>query len=116
MDGNLYRSLHLIEQQLEALDLDPDHPLMKAIVQCSDTEATAWAWAAGVHLGLPHEVIVRDEDYAGDGASIRTMLAMKSYFCINGMVWSGMCGNPRRPDGYPRMINWLQRADIVASP
>lgn len=115
MDGNLYRSLQLIEQQLEALNLDPDHPLMRAMVQCSDTEATAWAWAAGIHLGLPHEVIVRDEDYSGDGESIRTMLAMNSYFGINGMVWAGMCINPRRPGGYPRMLTWLQSADIEAA-
>lgn len=34
---------------------DPDSGIARAAIQCGDAEATAWAWAVGVHLGLPPE-------------------------------------------------------------
>ena len=43
---------------------------------CEDTQVTAWAWAAGVKLGLPHEDIINDEDYEGEGSEIRKCLEL----------------------------------------
>src|SRR3546814_6026204 len=51
-------------------DLSPDAPEMRAIMQAGETEATAWAFAAGRAIGLPDHVIIEDKDYDGEGASI----------------------------------------------
>ena len=53
MDGNLYASLRRIGDDAAAACIeDPDSPFGRAMVQISDPEATAWAWVAGVHIGL----------------------------------------------------------------
>lgn len=86
--------------------LDPEHPIQRALIQCSDTEATAWAWALGKNLGIPEELIIRDEDYEGEGGSIRLMLKSKCYFGINGLAASGMTSI----NDFPKMKVWTQPA------
>jgi hypothetical protein len=86
-------------------DLNPDAPHLISIMQSGETEATAWAFAAGRAIGLPDEVIIEDEDYDGEGASIRLGLALNCYLGINGMVRGGMCESVR---AYPSMKKWLQ--------
>lgn len=49
----------------ECCDLDPEDPMIRCLLQTGDTEATAWAWAAGIHLGLPPEVIIENHSYGG---------------------------------------------------
>ena len=65
--------------------------MMCAIVQSSDCEATAWAWAAGLNLGVPIDLIVSDQAYGSEGASIRTQLRLNAYVGINGLQHAGMC-------------------------
>lgn len=108
LSGNLYKGLRAMYELVRALDVDPDSPLMRAVIQCSDPEATAWAWAAGVHLGLPAELIIMDDEYDGEGADIRFCLQASSYLGINGLMHAGMCQNPRRPGGFPVLRTWLQ--------
>src|SRR3546814_296386 len=86
-------------------DLSPDAPEMRAIMQAGETEATAWAFAAGRAIGLPDHVIIEDQDYDGEGEGIRFGLALNAYVGINGMVRGGMCESVR---AYPAMIKWLQ--------
>src|SRR3546814_4290897 len=43
-------------------DLSPDAPEMRAIMQAGETEATAWAFAAGRAIGLPDHVIIEDQE------------------------------------------------------
>src|SRR3546814_7008484 len=67
-------------------DLSPDAPEMRAIMQAGETEATAWAFAAGRAIGLPDHVIIEAQDYDGEGEGIRFGLALNAYVGINGMV------------------------------
>lgn len=102
---------------LESIDFsDPDGPLQRAALQCSDPEATAWAWAAGEHLGLPPKVIIKDDEYDGEGAFIRAQVQHRGYLGINGLAHAGFCAT--RPGsyakmlglpGYPKLAFWLQR-------
>lgn len=95
---------------------DPDGELQRAALQCSDPEATAWAWAAGQHLGLPPRSIIQDDEYDGDGAFVRIQLATRGYLGINGLAHAGFCAP--RPNAYakarglpafPELRFWLQR-------
>lgn len=108
LDGNLARGLHAMWESINRLDLDPDHPLVRAALQASDPEATAWAWAAGCAIGLPATSIILDSEYDGTGAAIREMLQTRMYVGIHGLMHAGMCLHPRRPNGYPRLLRWLQ--------
>ncbi len=103
---------------LRSRDLHPDHPLNRAALHCSDVEATAWAYAAGIHLGLPAEKIIEDQDYDGDGASVRSMLHMGQYFGIHGLAHAGFCAVNDRVakytglPAYPTIAMWLQHEDF----
>ncbi|OGU22507.1 MAG: hypothetical protein A2580_08965 [Hydrogenophilales bacterium RIFOXYD1_FULL_62_11] len=110
LDGNLYRSFRSIEREMVRLNLEPEHPLVTAVINSSDPEATAWAWAAGVHLGLNPELIIQDVDYDGEGADVRLGLQHNAYCGIHGLAHGGMCLLPRRPGGFPTLKYWLQPA------
>lgn len=116
MSGNLYKGTRAMLDSLTALAVEPDSPLMRAVLQCSDPEATAWAWAAGVHLGLPEDQIILDEEYDGEGQNIRFCLQASAYVGINGLMHAGMCQKPRRPGGYPTLRTWLQDATQTGGP
>lgn len=114
-----YRKLanHDIQKiQLQMLDessgIDPESDLWRAIIQTGDPEASAWAYAAGKHLGLPEKVIIEDTDYGDDnGKHIRLALSMNSYFGINGLRNSGMVESVKK---YPEMIRWVQPNTMAA--
>lgn len=94
---------------------DPDAPPARAAIQCSDPEATAWAWAAGRALGLAPDVIIQDDEYEGEGKWIRLQLASGHYAGIHGLAHAGFCtvresvlsrlqGHPV----FPNLSRWLQ--------
>lgn len=94
----------------------PDSTLARACNQCSDPEATAWAWAAGTHLGLDPREIVQDDEYDNGGADIRLMLSMGRYMGINGLAFAGFCVTRPGPlelmsglPAYPKLAMWLQK-------
>lgn len=89
--------------------LDDSDLLYRAVVSCSDPEASAWAWAAGKHLGIHEEDVIRDSDYDGGGASVRLGLRIRRYPGINGLRFAGMCER-RGAGSYPTMLKWLQDA------
>lgn len=91
----------------ENLDMEPDSESMRILLQAGETEATAWAYAAGIAIGIPSEVIIRAEDYDHDGEQIRLCLSMRSYLGINGLRNSGMISAVKE---YPVMVRWLQPA------
>ncbi|MGA3976999.1 hypothetical protein ACI2UK_13995 [Ralstonia nicotianae] len=110
MSDNLSAGMRAMFRVIEEMSLEPDHPLMRAAIQCSDPEATAWAWAAGLEIGLPENEIIQDDEYDGDGASIRQSLSMKAYVGINGLAHAGFCV-PRKAGVlpmYPRLKFWTQ--------
>ena len=113
MSDNLAAGMKSMFDELSRMGLDPDHPLERAARQCSDPEATAWAWAAGVAIGLPPEEIIRDAEYDGAGAEIRAMLQASQYYGINGLSHAGMCKRGfmvAQEQRYPKMQHWLQAA------
>lgn len=113
MSDNLAKGMRRMMNELGQMSLHPDHPLVRAAIQCGDHEATAWAWAAGIAAGLEPEQIIQDDEYEGGGANIRMMLAVNQYAGINGLACAGMCGRGTwiAPDGrYPKMTSWLQAA------
>ena len=94
-----------LQQMFDALDNEPpDSPLMRAAIQCGDTEATAWAYAVGVHLGIPEKLIIQDDEYSGTGNEIRAMVSIGHYLGVHGLQHAGMC-NKR---DWPRLIRWTQ--------
>ncbi len=94
-----------LQQMFDALDNEPlDSHLMRAALQCGDTEATAWAYAAGVHLGIPEKLIIQDDEYSGTGNEIRAMVAIGCYFGVHGLQHAGMCLKRE----WPRLIRWTQ--------
>lgn len=104
MNDNLFDGFKKMFSELDDMGIDPDSHLSRACIQSSDTEATAWAWAAGIKLGIPPETIIADNEYAGSGQEIRSMLSINQYLGINGLSHAGMCC---RKD-YPKMKYWIQ--------
>jgi len=91
-----------------ALTLDPEEPIIRAIMQCSDPEATAWAWAFGRHIGLAPEDIIEDRDYDGAGAEVRVQVSSGMHLGVHGLRAAGMLGSVR---DWPLMSKWLQNAE-----
>lgn len=96
-------------------DEGPDSPIYRAVIQCSDTEATAWSFAFGRHIGIPDEEIIKDDQYPDEngvptGAEVRKCLAMRAYMGINGLAHAGFCSTNRfgRLPVYPQMAYWTQ--------
>lgn len=109
VDVGLERMLDAIE----TLALDPDDALPKAAMQAGEAEATAWAWAAGVHLGLAPHTIIADSDYQGMGQSLRVALGRGCDPGIRGLCRAGFCGQgslaaQRGLPVYPALAFWLQ--------
>jgi hypothetical protein len=113
--GNVDGAHRLMFEQLA--HEDPDSPRMRAALQCSDGEATAWAWAAGIHCGIPDGEIIQDDEYDGEGAILRVQLRRKAFVGINGLCYAGFAaqkdGDLQRLRGlpvYPKLGMWLQRS------
>lgn len=83
----------------------PDDPLIRAYMQTSDPEATAWAFAAGRAAGLDDTDIILDSEYDGEGAAIRLGLQCTAYIGINGLRHAGFLDNVR---DFPKLTRWLQ--------
>lgn len=107
LKGNLDASHAAILALAPLKDEDPDGPLYRALIQMSDPEATAWAYAAGIATRLQPERIIEDHDYEGEGADIRFCLRSGHYMGINGLQHAGMTQR-RGENRYPSMTRWLQ--------
>lgn len=114
MSDDLSAGMKRMFEELALMNLGPDDPLERAAIQCSDPEATAWAFAAGLAIGLAPEDIVQDAEYDGSGAEIRSMLLANQYVGINGLAHAGMCKRGiwvAKELRYPHMEHWLQPAN-----
>jgi hypothetical protein len=113
MSGDLEEGVRRMFDEIKKLELHPDDPLSRAAMQASESEATAWAWAAGTHLEIPQELIILDSEYQNDGADIRFMLMANSHFGVHGLMHAGFCvarKNPRRDlPVYPKLAFWVQK-------
>lgn len=113
IDGNVDEGIQRMFEEADRLDLPPDGPESRALLQAGEAEATAWAWAAGKHLGFPDDTIIRDSDYSNEGPWIRRGLALDEYLGINGLCYAGFCGRGllgrrKKLPIYPNLAFWLQ--------
>ena len=119
ISNDISAGVSMMLEDIASRDIHPDHPLYRAAMQCGDTEATAWAYAAGIHLGLDPEVIIEDRDYNGDGANVRFMVGNGHYFGVHGLAHAGFCSLNTRSEkltglpSYPKLSMWLQNAEFT---
>ncbi len=113
LSGDISDGHRRLSELLDAASGDDN--LYQMAINTSDPEATAWAYAAGMHLGIPDDQIIRDQDYDGTGEDIRFGLSLNSYMGINGLHHAGFCvvRNPRYAEIrglpiYPLLAKWLQ--------
>ncbi|WP_186214692.1 hypothetical protein [Burkholderia gladioli] len=118
MNGNLYAGQREMLRIVGESNLHPDDPLYRAVIQCSDPEATAWAWSAGVHLMLPPEEIIRDDEYDGEGESLRLALQIGAYYGVNGLAHAGLCSLRARNGlaAWPHLHRWTQEVEMPRFP
>jgi len=105
---NLEHAFNLMEPRIDeilAQTGDPNHPEIRAMLQSGDTEATAWAFAAGRAAGLPDDIIILDEAYENTGSSVRMGCQLNAYPGINGLRFAGFLEHVR---DYPALKYWLQ--------
>lgn len=110
--GNLDAGWKRVLADADVLALGPDDPLSRALMQASDPEVTAWAWAVGKHLGIPDESIIMDDEYDNGGEVLRMQLNGHAYIGINGLSHGGFCVRranqyTKLPE-YPLLQFWLQ--------
>lgn len=113
LNGDLRESWERVENDPLYASLEPDSQLSRALLQAGETEATAWAWAVGKHLGIPEQLIIEDADYQGAGENLRLQLNINAYLGINGLSHGGFCvirESPyKRLPVYPELVRWLQQ-------
>lgn len=76
-----------------------------------EMEATAWAYAAIVHLGLPSTVLFHEGGYRGQSAALAMTYDAGVHLGAHGLMQAGMavCGvGVDAAAAYPRMQRWLR--------
>lgn len=82
-------------------------PILEILMCCDDTQATAWAWAVGVKLGIKHEDIITDASYGGTGDAIRQTLQLSN---SSSMPYIGVA--KLHYSGYTKKFNnWLKKME-----
>lgn len=84
-----------------------------AVPHAGEAEATAWAYAAIVHLKLPPSVLFHAGGYHGNSAGLITTFSCGVYPGAFGLSEAGMTliGNAAQTAGvapYPHMSRWLR--------
>jgi len=93
--------------------MSDDLPGHEAIAHAGEIEATAWAYAATVALGLDPAILFHEGGYRGQSASLVLTYSMGVYPGVHGLVQAGMTatGPEARRRGestYPQMLRWLR--------
>lgn len=120
--GNLYEVFgamcQFIEKNNHLLAAYPECKFTRALMQCSDPEATAWQYAAAMHLGMPDEAIFPPGSY-GPGGPESTLFQLKNraYIGINGLQaagWTTLRGSQHNPCKavYPELAFWRHPAGL----
>jgi hypothetical protein len=117
MNGDLHAGQREMLRIVDEAGVYPDDPFYRAVIQCSDPEATAWAWAAGTELNLPGAEIVRNDEYGGDGEGIRLALQMRAYIGVHGLAHAGFCVIRERNGvaAWPHLNFWTQEIGFPES-
>lgn len=87
----------------------PESPVGRAMLQCGETEATAWSYAAAHAAGVDTLTPFR-KGFDGQGHFIRLQFSLGRHLGIHGLAASGMTDLPMRGGDYafPKMKRWLQ--------
>ncbi|SBW84328.1 hypothetical protein PVE_R2G0299 [Pseudomonas veronii 1YdBTEX2] len=111
LSGNVGAGQRAVFKAVSGINVFPGSPLDRAVVQIGDGEATAWGWAAGIHIGIPESRIIRNDEYSGEGSFIRLGLKVNSYLGINGLANAGFCKvkahHPSDLPVYPSLAYWV---------
>ncbi len=73
-----------------------------------EAEATAWAYAAIVHLQLDPSVLFHDGGYQGQSASLIYTFGLGVYPGAHGLAQMGLCSTSAGTSAYPQMLHWLR--------
>lgn len=82
-----------------------DSPELRAAMQSGECEASAWAYAAGIAIGLDPDDVIHPDHYDGTGEIVRFQFENRCHFGINGLRHGDMIASVRT---YPTMLRWLQ--------
>jgi hypothetical protein len=83
------------------------------IPYAGEVEATAWAWAAGLAIGLEPSVLFHDGGYHGKSQRLIFTYSAGCWPGVAGLAAAGMTLLPREASlqgmaSYPAMIRWLR--------
>jgi hypothetical protein len=113
--GDLLHEAGHIAVTPAALRYELDDALEDAapVPHAGEVEATAWAYAALVHLRLPPTVLFHEGGYHGHSASLITTFSCGVYPGAFGLSRAGMTLINPAADGagvppYPHMLRWLR--------
>jgi hypothetical protein len=75
--------------------------------------ATAWSYAAVIHMGVDPRVIFHPTSYAGGGDSMVENFAAGHYIGVPLLQWMGLTADEKRArelgfPPYPYMLRWLR--------
>lgn len=83
------------------------------VPHAGEPEATAWAWAALVAIGLEPEVLFHEGGYQGRSPGLAFTFSVGGYPGAAGLIASGLALSPaeaasRGLPPYPHMVRWLR--------
>lgn len=81
-----------------------EDPIYRGILQCGETEAQAWSYAAAVAAGVPPKLVFHARAYQGESQSLLIMLNMGKHAGVHGLQAAKMTTTRT----YPIMKRWLQ--------
>jgi hypothetical protein len=89
--------------------LGPDHPQVRAALQCGECEAVAWSYAAAVAIGIDTRIPFA-RGFDGEGLTLHDQVASGRYFGVHGLAAGGMTDLPHWSSAtpFPMMKRWLQ--------
>ncbi len=75
--------------------------------------ATAWSYAAALHIGLDLEIVFHPDGYHGSSQSIIENFGAGRYFGVPLLEWLDMTAGAKRASelgvpAYPNMLRWLR--------
>lgn len=75
--------------------------------------ATAWSYAAALHIGVDLALVFHRDGYRGNSQAILENFAAGRYIGVPVLDWLGMTAGPKRAQElgvppYPNMLKWLR--------
>lgn len=94
-----------IDDHKDGLGAYPEDPILRACLQCGETEAIAWSYAAAVKVGIDPRLVF-ENGFGSEEARESTFACCegRAYLGINGLRAGGFIKSVR---DYPEMDRWL---------